>query len=203
MKWTLGHTLKGVAAALVLVSMTAAPARAGFTINLDSTAPSGANTVFNYSAAIDATDQIVTGDFFRIYDFNGYVAGSITAPAGWTASVANSNPTPPPDVILSHGDDGTIPNLIFTYTGAASIPGPTVITGFSATSTFPFLGVVKDFAGRNTKNSATDTTSKVDSTGDIRVPGPVPEPASVVSLLLGGGLIAFAGRRVCKVKLAC
>jgi len=201
MKWTMGHTLKGVAGALLLLGAMSAPARAGFTITLDPTSPTGAGPfTYSYTATIPVGDQIAAGDFFRIYDFNGYVAGSIAAPAGWTASVATSNPTPPPNVILSHGDDPAIPNLIFTYTGAAPILGGGAgISGFTAQSTFGFLGAIKDFAGRDRKLDG----SIVDSVGDVRVPGPVPEPASVVSLLFGGALFAFAGRRYCKAKLTC
>jgi len=200
MKWTMGYTLKGLAGAFLLLGMISAPARAGFTITLDPGSPTGAGPfTYAYTATIPVGDQIGTGDFFRIYDFNGYVAGSIAAPAGWTASIASSNPTPPPNVILSHGDDPAIPNLIFTYTGAAPIIGAATISGFTAQSTFGFLGAIKDFAGRDRKADG----SFVDSVGDVRVPGPVPEPASVVSLLFGGALIAVAGRRYCKAKLTC
>jgi hypothetical protein len=197
----MGHTLKGVAGALLLLGTIASPARAGFTITLAPGSPIGAGPfTYSYTATIPAGDQIAAGDFFRIYDFNGYVAGSITAPnADWTASVASSNPTPPPNVILSHGDDPAIPNLVFTYTGAAPIIGAATIPGFTAQSTFGFLGAIKDFAGRDRKSDG----SFVDSVGDVRVQGPVPEPASVVSLLFGGAVIAFAGRRYCKAKLTC
>ena len=202
MKWTMGHPLKGVAGALLLLGTMSAPsaARAGFTISLDPGSPTGAGPfTYAYTASIPTGDQISAGDFFRIYDFNGYVPLSIAAPAGWSATIATSNPTPPPNVILSHGDDPAIPNLIFTYTGAAPIVGAASIGGFTAQSTFGFLGAIKDFAGRDRKPDG----SPVDSVGDVRVPGPVPEPASVVSLLFGGALIAFAGRRYCKVKPGC
>ena len=191
MTWTMGHTLKGVAGTLLLLGTMSAPAQAGFTITLDPGSPTGAGPyTYSYTATIAPGDVIGTGDFFRIYDFSGYVPGSISAPAGWAASVATSNPTPPPNVILSHGDDPLIPNLIFTYTGAA-ITTPS-ISGFTAQSTFGFLGAIKDFAGRVRKADG----SSVDSVGDVRVPGPVPEPASLVSLGLGAAaVLAAAGRR--------
>jgi hypothetical protein len=167
-----------------LLALPAGRADAGFTISLGSVAPSGPNFVFNYTASIPAPDQIVSGDFFRIYDFSGLV-GTPTVPTGWTASVANSNPTPPPNVILSHGDDPAIPNLTFTYTAATPITGPVVLPGFSAVSSLDGTSV-KDFAGRDTAATA---GSKVDSVGDVSVPRitptAVPEPAGIVSLGLG------------------
>ena len=179
-----GWVVAGVLSALGLLSAGLGEARAAFTVTLVSTAPSGPNTQFNFSAAIAPEDTLTAGDFFRIYDFAGYVAGSITAPAGWTGSVANSSPTPPPNVILSHGDDPATPNLIFTYTGATPINGPAFLTGFAATSTFGFLGAIKDFVGLNTQATGPTAGADVSSIGDVRVPG-VPEPASLVSIGLG------------------
>src|SRR4051794_23590854 len=116
--------LRTVVGGLVLLALASGQAHAGFTVSLDPGSPTGAGPyTYSYTATIPVGDQIAAGDFFRIYDFNGYVDGSITAPAGWTPSVALVNATPPPNVFLSHADDPTIPNLVFTYTGAAPIPG--------------------------------------------------------------------------------
>jgi hypothetical protein len=170
-------------------------ARAGFTILLANTTPSGGNTTFNFTASIAPDDSIVSGNFFRIYDFNG-LTGTPTAPAGWTVSEANSNPTPPPAVLLEHGDDPAIPNLTFTYTGA-TITGPTTISGFSADSIFGQSSTIKDFVGQDTKAA---TGSLVDSRGDIAVPGPaVPEPSGLITMSLGtilfGAAFAWRNRR--------
>jgi len=181
-----------LATAMALVGMSRA--EAGFTISLSSETGSGPFT-YTYSAAITSTDSIVAGNFFRIYDFGSYVPGSIAAPANWTATVANSNPTPPPNVILTHGDDPAITNLIYTYTGSTPINGATtpLITGFTAQSTIGVGTVVKDFVGRNTKTA--DGTN-VDAIGDILVPAVVPEPSSVALLGLGGlGAIGLLARR--------
>jgi len=172
-------------------------ARAGFTISLESTSTTGALTTYSYSAAIAPEDEIKSGDFFRIYDFNGYQPGSIAAPAGWTATVANSNNTPPPSVLLNHGDDSSIPNLIFTYNGAAtifgsltpSIPGFTAVTNHTPSD-------VKDFVGQLTKATGPTAGSLIGSVGDIVVPSgtlAVPEPASLVSCGLGIVLLGGMG----------
>jgi hypothetical protein len=163
-----------------------APAHAALSVTLDSTSPAGANTLFNYSIDLATGDIINSGNFFRIYDFGGYVSGSITAPTGWTASVSLSNPTPPPNVLLSYGDDPTIPNLIFTYTGSTPLTGATVLTGFSAkTSTFTGTYAIKDYVGRVSTQAGI-----VDSVGPNAVApntAVVPEPSSL-ALLLGSGL---------------
>src|SRR5690242_20192114 len=110
-------------AMLAVLAVSAGRAEASFTVTLASTAPSGSNFNYNYVATIAAGDQLQTGDFFRIYDFAGYVAGSVVAPAGWSVSVINLNPTPPPNVNVFLGDDPALANLTFTYTGA-TVSGP-------------------------------------------------------------------------------
>jgi len=197
-----GWVLAGVLGGLGLLSAGLGEARAAFTVTLVSTAPSGPNTQFNFSAAIAPEDTLTAGDFFRIYDFAGYVAGSITAPAGWTGSTALVNPTPPPDVILGHGDDPALTNLIYTYNGAP-VAGPLTIAGFSAVSTLNNLIVTKDFVGRVTKGTGATAGSPVDSVGDIRVPG-VPEPTSLVSGSIGVILfgVVYACRHRQKIRAA-
>jgi hypothetical protein len=176
---------------LGLLALGGAPARAGFTVTLDSGSPTGSGPyTYSYTASIPDGDQINAGNFFRIYDFAGYVSGTVTAPAGWTVATNNTDPVPPPNVILSHGDDPAVPNLTFTYNGASPIVGPTAISGFTAQSTFPLEGAIKDFVGRDTKATGPTAGSAVDSVGDIKVPG-VPEPSAVVSSAIGLALLGL------------
>jgi len=192
--------VKGLAlAAVAALALAGGEARAGFTVTLDTVTGAGPFT-YSYSATIAPDDEVRTGDFFRIYDFAGYVAGSAVAPAGWTAAVANLNPTPPPNVILSHGDDAATPNLTFTYTGAASLtPAQVAALAFTAQSTLGAASIAfKDFAGRDTKALGDAVGTKVDSVGDVRVPS-VPEPSSLISVSLGvlavGGAYGYRRRR--------
>lgn len=97
-------------------------------------------------------------------------------------------------MILSKGDLPTVPNLTFTYTGAASIVGPTAIAGFSAVSTFGNFGQRKDFVGRATK-SAGAVGTPVDSVGTVTVPGAVPEPQAVISMAVGMTFLVGLGLR--------
>jgi hypothetical protein len=170
-----------------------ARAEAAFTISLASVTPSGGEYIYNYTAQITAGDEIRAGDFFRIYDFYGYVPGSISAPAGWTASTALTNPTPPPNVLIPLGDDPAVTNLIFTYTGAAAIDGPSTILNFTARSIYG-VGGQKNFAGRNTQLNGPNAGQPVDSVGNVTVPA-VPEPASLVSMGLGVIALGLVARR--------
>jgi hypothetical protein len=107
---------------------------------------SGANFVWNYQISVDSLEQLTAssspscstaaacGSFFTIYDFVGYVAGSIKAPTGWATQVAlkgltnsTQNPT----------DSATLSNLTFIYVGTPNPNvGPLNLAGFSAASNF-------------------------------------------------------------------
>ncbi len=138
---------------------------------------------YPYSISIGAFDEISTGNFFRVYDFNGLVPGSIQTPAGWSAAVSLSDQTPPPNVLLSNADDPLAPNLTFTYTGTADITGDTTISGFSALGLTPSFEVT-DGVARVT--NATSIGGNVDSDSTVIVPV-VPEPAAATLLVLTGG----------------
>src|SRR5437016_273259 len=86
-----------------------------------STPVGGGNTEFSYNVSVASGSRVNTNDYFTIYDFNGYVAGSEFAPAGWSITVQNVGITPAGQLII---DNPAVVNLTFTYTGAASIIGP-------------------------------------------------------------------------------
>jgi len=167
-------------------------AHAGYNVTLGSIAPAGSNFTYTYNASITANqEQVVAGNFFRIYDFAGYVPGSAAAPANWAIAVANVNPTPPPNVILLHGDDPSISNITFTYTGAVPLTGPVSLGNFTAQSTFSGSTLInKDYAGQST-NVGTTPPSLIDSRGDVAVPALVPEPAAVLSVGVGAILLGI------------
>jgi hypothetical protein len=169
-----------------LIVMGGTEARAGYNATLTSVTPSGSNFVWTYAVQITASNEsIAAGNFFRIYDFAGYVVGSGTVGTpGFTVTSALTNPVPPPNVILLHGDDPAILNVIFTYGGTTPITGPLALV-VTLTSTFGApTQVTKDFAGQSTNSQF----GIVDTRQDIQVPSAVvPEPASILSA--GVGLI--------------
>ena len=180
------------------LTLGTSPAQAGFTVNLDSTTPSGSNTVFNYSASIGGTDVVNAGNFFRIYDFPGLVGGSVTAPAGWVVSTSKTDSFIPPSLLLVHGDDPAIENLTFTYKSSTPITGNATLTGFSAMTVLGSSLYTKDFIGQ----TGTVSGRLVNSIGDVPVPNPllgpvspVPEPSSLISVGIGTLLLGFVARR--------
>ncbi len=206
--------LRGVIAAVAagwIFLAAGVPARAGFTVDVQSVTPitSGPETgdyLWTYNVSIAPTDSVVANpqgsEAVQIFDFAGYVPGTISAPSGWTTSTPSMMPPPPPaNVILLHGDTA-VPNLLFQYTSGPTIDGSTLgekpIPGtFSAVSIYPNLGAVKDFVGQ-----LTDTTngSFVGSGGDVIVP--VPEPIAMVSTAIGLGLLGFGYARRRRAKSA-
>jgi len=185
------RTLATLAAIALMLALSAAPAYAALSVNLGSLSPpnpSGAE----YGYSIDMapfSDEIVAGDFFRIYDFAGYVPGSIFAPSGWTGSVSLVDP-PPPGITLLHGDDPTLENLTFTYTGSAPIVAGSSgleIGLFQALSTIgPADGALKDFVWSITNAEAFNGVNgtKFVSEGAVTVPAPEPATMGVFALAI-------------------
>jgi len=162
----------------------------------------GSNTVYQFDIAISSGEQIAPGDFFRIFDFGG-LTGTPTAPAGWNVSVSNSNPPPPPNVILSYGDDPALPNITFTYTNSTPIGGASDVTGFEAISTEALSNTaLKDGAALTTLSTVLSNSGSTSSINAVLVPGAaaaVPEPTSLytagTALLLAGLRLFHTARR--------
>jgi hypothetical protein len=145
----------------------------------------GTNTVWNYSINIASGQQVMSGDFFTIYDFGPFVAGSAAQPAGWTfssslitAPPANTNPP----------DNPSLANLTWTY-GGLTIPSNTILSGFSVTqATSQFQAVPNTQSGffaalaTRTDNGGT----KLSNVGRVPVPAPIPEPTTLSLLALAG-----------------
>lgn len=163
-------------------------ANATITPVLDSgnpTADSG-NFLWTYNIDLSADEQLAPDNsFFTIYDFVGYVGGTISAPAGWDATIQLVGPTPG-GVLPS--DSASVDNLVFTYVGAVS-PGQQTIDGFSAISTDGTIDANGNFSYQAQKTS--NLSAPDQGLGPLDVPmSSTPEPVSVG--LLGGGLLGVA-----------
>jgi PEP-CTERM motif len=150
------------------------------------TAGSGTSTVWNYTINITTDQQVTTGDFFTIYDFGPFIAGSNVQPAGWTFSsslsaTAPANTNPP--------NNPTLEDLTWTYTGTTTIPSGTDVGTFSvtqATSVFTSSPVTQTgyFAAQATRSLGNNL--KISNVGQIPVPVPVPEPTTLSLLAIAG-----------------
>lgn len=144
----------------------------------------GANTVWNYSINITSGQQVMTGDFFTIYDFGPFVAGSSAQPGGWTFS--SSLVTAPPD-LTNPPDNPSLANLTWTY-GGVTIPSNTTLSGFSVTQATSQFQAVPNTQSGFFAAMATNSNggTKISNVGRVPVPVPIPEPTTLSLLALAG-----------------
>ena len=172
------------------LAMTAI-SQASITVFLDSTAPSGTNTAFNYSIEQTIGDVLRTGDGFTLYDVHGFVSAS--APVDFTYSVQNIglNAMTPVGVVAPAVDSPGGPNVTFTLTGADT--SVMSISGFQIVSTLSGSGGLLAFTGQNAKDR--DLQLSNGSLGAVPGPGEVPEPGTWVMLASGLGAVALGRLR--------
>jgi len=175
---------------VALVGLTAAVSLRGDIIpSFAGTSPgSGTNTAWNYTINITSDQQVTTGDFFTIYDFGPFIAGSNLQPTNWTFS--SSLLTAPPSG-TNPPDNPSLANLTWTYTGSATIPTGTSVGTFSvtmATPQFQQLPSTKNgyFAAMATRATGSGLGTKINNVGQVPVPIPVPEPTTLSLLALAG-----------------
>ncbi|HLV81343.1 MAG TPA: hypothetical protein VKT32_13745 [Chthonomonadaceae bacterium] len=139
-----------------------------------------ADYTFTYETDVTNTETVQTGDFFTLYDFNGYVSGTAFAPSGWTLSVQNTGITP---TGVTPVDDPNIVNLTWTYSGATQGPGPLNLGNFGADSIYGqtqamwFTGLAHKYDPGHGDNN-----TPVANVGQDGGPAPVPEPPAVAML---------------------
>jgi hypothetical protein len=196
---------KWVLAAAAAIGLAGA-AQAGV-ITLSGVSQNGpGDFTWTYQGTLGPDEGLRSGDKLIIFDFAGYIDGSISAPF---ANVATSVEFSSPSALVTPGftDDPTLANLVFTYTGPdfRNTGGPFTPLDFSGLSARSrFNGLAEDaFYGLSTKNNPDGvpggSNTKVFSLGSVTVPT-VPEPATWAMMLGGFGMMGAASRRARKMK---
>ena len=192
----------------LFVSTTRTASADPFQLQLTSVPPTlvGSDWEYTYELTISSNERFKSnvnpslGNFVTIFDFVGYVSGSIVAPAGWTATAPLLG-TNAPQEIGSPGDvdNPNVPNLVFTYTDPTPWSGAGSIL-FTAKSIYgPGLSLgqyLSKFQKKPIQNkplflAATDS-------GPIALPSAAPEAGNLVSVLMMSlpiGLFSFASMR--------
>jgi hypothetical protein len=175
---------------LFALLVAVAPADAGLLPVQVSVLPDGGNSRWTYAVVLPTDSQLQSGDYFTIYDFGGLVSGSAMAPTGWSVSIANLGTTPG---LLNPTDDGSIPNLTFTYGGSTINTGQTGLGNFWADSAFS-NATKSYFTARTHRTSDGQPDSNITETV---VPVPIappslPEPTTLALAVLGLPLLGVA-----------
>ena len=163
-------------------------ARADIIPTLFSVSPTGPNFTWDYTGLVTSNQTVNAGNYFTIYDFGGYVAGSAVAPVGWTVSVQLLGTTPS-DVLPT--DNPSLFNLTWTCVGTTPIVGDSSLGGqFTAVSTFQ-NSTRANFTAQATRSNGAQAGSPVDNIGMIDVP--VPEMSALLPILsvCGAGLLSL------------
>jgi hypothetical protein len=185
---------------------TAGAAQADIIPTLTASSPVAVGGLFayTYTATLAADQWLQTGNYFTIYDFQGFDHFG-TLGAGFTGTTALLGVTP---ARVLPNDSATVLNATFTYSGPTinqpSGGGPGVSTelgSFVIYSKFDGLGLI-DFASEAIKNNGPATGTPVDNVGSTAGPlagggsgSDVPEPQTWALLAVGFGFIGASVRR--------
>jgi hypothetical protein len=179
---------KSLSLGLIVIGTAIFTARADIipTLSPVPVAPAVGGFTWNYSTNVTVDQMVTTGDYFTIYDFGSFTAGSNLQPAGWAFSSSLLGTTPS---LVLPTDSASILNLTWTYTGLAPIGGAATLGNFSVIAASDQLSS-SDFAAEATRNGGPTAGTKVDNIGRVSVP--IPEMSALLPILslCGAGFAA-------------
>jgi hypothetical protein len=161
--------------------------------------PEAGNFRWTYAIQLPTDMKLQAGDYFTIYDFGGYVDGSLFAnPAADTGAWTMTTAKVAVPIGLNPNNDETIPDLTFKYTGPAVLVGGLGLGNFGASSTVG-TSTATDFTAQNRQFSTNELDRNIVDTiapgvPPIDPPSGVPEPTTLALAGIGLPLLAAARR---------
>lgn len=186
--------------ALAVAALTAAPrdAMAGLVPVQVSVVPDGGNHRYTYAILLPTEAVLRSGDYFTIYDFDGFVHGSDMVSgtphaADWSFA---ANPTGPTPTGVLPDDSVAILNLSWTYHGPEiNIDSSMGLGNFWAYSIYPDTTQSWFTASTGTSYGVTDNNITPTYVPVPTAPPPaVPEPSALLLAGLGLPLVGLARR---------
>jgi hypothetical protein len=185
-------TIARLFATAAVMAVVGSSAQAGLLPVSVTVTPEGGNYRWTYAIVLPTDMKLQSGNYFTIYDFEGYVGGGEMSPEGWTLVPTMGAGTPDR---LRPNDDPSQMNLTWMYNGPTIPSGQIGLGNFWAYSTFGdsredhFTAETNRSSDGLVDRNITDTLVPL---GDLG-PGPsVPEPATLALAALGLPLAGLA-----------
>ncbi len=188
--------------AMVALAVGIGQAQAGLVPVQVSVTPEAGMYRFTYAVVLPTNSVLRPGDYFTIYNFDGYVPGSAVSDgsvysSNWSFTTSGTGQTP---AGVTPDDNPTIPNLTWTYNGPTINIGPdpssTGLGNFWALSLYPDTTQSWFTASTGSASGATDNNITPTTVPVPTAPPPgVPEPATLLLAGLGLPLAALFRRR--------
>jgi len=170
---------------LILAAAAVITAKADIVVNhIGGPTPVGPFYQWDYSAQLE-NHPLVSGDFFAIFDFFGFVGEAAPPPSDWALTV---EPTTT-QTLTAAPDNESYTNLKWTYSG------PTIDTSF----TWSNFSVLSTGGGTVLSElyyiGQTDGGNAANLGPTVNGPSEVPEPGTIALLGGGMGLLVLMKRR--------